>query len=376
MHYTKYDRSAVWNILTHSDHSNENIDRGRTHLNYDLKDRGNITAYGYYKAEIEQIAEETKLRTGKGLRKDAITLCSWVVTFPKDLPEDKQDSFFKACYEWFSDRYGEDNIVTAVVHMDEVTPHMHLQFMPIVTKDGVRKLCAKELETRQTLRIAHQQLQTYLERSLDCRVNILNEATRDGNKSIAELKRKTASERMKESREREERASEVIAKAKDELEGLRDGVDKLRGEKGALEDKVCRLKQDLEKLEGMQKKIKQDLERLESMQLGIDEIYTLHPEEKKGLFGKTNLKGVTLKDIERLQATAANGNMARQELVKVKAENAELRKKVKPALEERIQRAEEKKRLMELEEMIRRLPEDVRRRYIEDKEQEKSRGGR
>ena len=208
MHYAKYGKAAVGSILLHSDrgidspdtheHSNENIDRSRTHLNYDLKERGGLSVYAYYKQRIDRIAAETKERTGKSIRKDAVTLCSWAVTVPKDLPEDKQADFFKAAYDWFSERYGADNIVIAAVHMDESTPHMHLQFTPIIEKDGVRKLCAKELETQRTLATAHQKLQKYLEKSLGCEVNLLNGATEGGNKTLQQLKAEKLAERVEE----------------------------------------------------------------------------------------------------------------------------------------------------------------------------------
>lgn len=198
MHYAKYGKAAVGSILIHSDrgidspdtheHSNENIDPNRTHLNYDLKVRDGQTAYAYYKKRIDDIASETKERTGKSIRKDAVTLCSWALTVPKDLPEDKQSDFFQAAYDWFAERYGESNIVTAAVHMDETTPHMHLQFTPIIEHDGVRKLCAKDMETRKTLQTAHKDLQKHLEKKLNCKVNILNGATINGNMTIQELK--------------------------------------------------------------------------------------------------------------------------------------------------------------------------------------------
>ena len=228
MHYAKYGKVVVGSILMHSDrgigspdtheHSNENIDRSRTHLNYDLKERGGQTAYVYYKQRIDQIAAETKERTGKSIRKDAVTLCSWAVTAPKDLPEDKQADFFKAAYDWFSERYGADNIVTAAVHLDETSPHMHLQFTPIIEKDGVRKLCAKDMETRKTLQTAHQQLQRHLEQALGCEVNILNGATEQGNKSVLELQIETLKQQLAEKEEKarqaEERAEQAEKRAK------------------------------------------------------------------------------------------------------------------------------------------------------------------
>lgn len=223
MHYAKYQKGAVGSILMHSDrgidtpdtheHSNENIDSSRTHLNYDLKDRGGQSAYAYYKKRIEDIAAETKERTGKSIRKDAVTLCSWAVTAPKDLPEDKLPDFFKAAYGWFAERYGEGNIVTAAVHMDETTPHMHLQFTPIIEKNGVRKLCAKDMETRKTLQTAHQKLQKRLEQALGCEVNIINGATEQGNKSVLELQNETLKQQLAEKEEQAQQAEERANKA-------------------------------------------------------------------------------------------------------------------------------------------------------------------
>lgn len=208
MHYAKYNKSSVNNVLMHIErgigepdthtHSNESIDPERTHLNYDLKDRAGLTAYQYYKQRIDDISAATKERTGKSIRKDAVTLCSWVVTVPKDLDPTKHNDFFQACYAWFSERYGEDNIVTAAVHLDETTPHLHLQFTPIVADKSYQKLCAKDIETPQSLKTAHRELQRHLSQALGCNVTMLNGATNNGNKSIVELKIDTLNQKLDE----------------------------------------------------------------------------------------------------------------------------------------------------------------------------------
>ena len=72
---------------------------------------------------------------------------------------------------------------------------MHFAWLPVVQEKknkkrlGQEKLSAKECITRSDLQKFHQQLQTYLEQKLNCQVKILNEATKDGNKSIADLKK-------------------------------------------------------------------------------------------------------------------------------------------------------------------------------------------
>jgi hypothetical protein len=57
--------------------------------------------------------------------------------------------FFQTAAGFMGEKIGADNIVSAVVHMDEKTPHLHLVFVPL-TKDG--RLSAKEIiGNRQTL---------------------------------------------------------------------------------------------------------------------------------------------------------------------------------------------------------------------------------
>ena len=72
-------------------------------------------------------------------------MCSFVVgsdrKFFGELSPSEQRQFFVDCTRFFAKRYGEDNIICAVVHMDETTPHLHLNLIPIA---GGR-LCAKKI---------------------------------------------------------------------------------------------------------------------------------------------------------------------------------------------------------------------------------------
>lgn len=199
MHYAKMKMKQVRAICDHIErgidkkdthnHSNENIDKSKTHLNYDLVNRDGLSSYKLYKDILTKINEETKARTGKCIRKDAVTLCSWVTTLPAGLHPNKADEFFTASYDYFCERYGKENIIAATVHKDEKTPHMHLEVMPIVTdKQGVRKLCAKDFETPTKLKKIHPDISKYLTAKLGTQVELLNGATDGGNKTIKELK--------------------------------------------------------------------------------------------------------------------------------------------------------------------------------------------
>lgn len=78
-------------------------------------------------------------------RKDAVLAVEYVMTASPDWWEtashDQQQEFFDRSLKWLSDKYGQDRIITASIHLDEKTPHLSAFVVPL-TKDG--RLSAKE----------------------------------------------------------------------------------------------------------------------------------------------------------------------------------------------------------------------------------------
>lgn len=201
-HCEKYTVAAIGHMCNHYERggnvkrSNENIDSERTGLNYNL---GPAREQSQVEFIRERVAE---VRCQK--RADVNVMVDWVVTIPQDFlaahPE-REREFFERSYEFIADRYGgEKNIISAYVHKDETTPHMHCAFIPITAdkRRGGEKVCANDVITRSDLRTFHGDLQAHLERTLGVEVNILNEATKDGNKAVEELKRGTAKKQIDE----------------------------------------------------------------------------------------------------------------------------------------------------------------------------------
>lgn len=124
--------------------SNTCIDSSRTKNNYRLVFRNS----SYTDFINERIKE---LNLPKAPRKDAVLMASFVLgsdrEFFNGLDEDEQNAFFRDCTKFFAERYGRRNIISAVVHNDETTPHLHLNLIPV--KDG--RLCAKDLLNRNEL---------------------------------------------------------------------------------------------------------------------------------------------------------------------------------------------------------------------------------
>ena len=122
-------------------HTNTDIDFLKSNKNYDLKNNQDIS----YHQRTKEIISESYTGT-RAIRKDAVMMCECLITsdheFFNTLTSEQQQQFFKQSYEWLSERFGEKNIVSATVHLDERTPHMHFDFVPM-TADG--KLSAKEI---------------------------------------------------------------------------------------------------------------------------------------------------------------------------------------------------------------------------------------
>lgn len=175
---------------------NQDIDPERTPLNYNLATHQTMSQGEFMRKRCSEVTMQK--------RKDVNVMVSWIVTAPKDLKEDEYEKFFKSSYEFLEKRYGKENVVSAYVHMDETTPHMHFAFVPVVKSfskrknQEIEKVSAKECVDRNDLQRFHGELEQYLGQELGHEVHIMNEATKEGNKSIEELKRKSAADRLKE----------------------------------------------------------------------------------------------------------------------------------------------------------------------------------
>ena len=190
MNVQKYTRNQAGNILTHCNradptrtYGNQQIDTSKTYLNYNLAIRNDdMTDFEFMKHRCEE------LNIFK--RKDVNYMASWVVTLPQDFKGELKD-FFKESYNYLSNKYGEENVISSYIHLDETTPHMHFCFVPTVFDEKKQRLKvnAKECINKMELQTIHKKMQNYLESKLNTEVNILNNATVEGNKTIKELKK-------------------------------------------------------------------------------------------------------------------------------------------------------------------------------------------
>ena len=143
MRFAKYKGPEITNIEAHNERrkekyaSNPDIDLSRSKHNFHL-----IEPPQRYRAEAERQISAAGCRT----RKDSVRLVEVLFTATpeffqgKKLPEIRQ--YFEEALHFLEQYQAKETIISAVVHMDENTPHMHLSFVPL-TPDG--RLSAKEI---------------------------------------------------------------------------------------------------------------------------------------------------------------------------------------------------------------------------------------
>lgn len=143
LRFAKYKGPGIYDIEAHNERakekykSNPDIDLSRTHLNFHLIKPDT----GYRKEADRQIAE-----AGCRTRKDSVRVVEALFTVSPEFFKGKKRSdvkeFYEHALEFMKLEQDSGTFLSAVVHMDEKTPHMHLCFVPL-TAD--KRLSAKDI---------------------------------------------------------------------------------------------------------------------------------------------------------------------------------------------------------------------------------------
>lgn len=192
-HVAKYTRGSIKGLAIHWErktdkHSNKEIDNERTYLNYDLCEKEGDTL-----SRLEEILNDVYCLN----RKDVNVCADWVVTLPVELKDksiEEQRLFFESTYDFLCDRYGSRSVLSAYVHNDETTPHMHFAFVPIAwdPKNKRDRVSAKLVVSRNDLRSFHNDLDNYLKLNIPhiYEKGILNDKT-IGVDTVEDLKKQS-----------------------------------------------------------------------------------------------------------------------------------------------------------------------------------------
>lgn len=121
----------------------KNADRTRTHLNRELvqfpEGVRNRTQAIAHRIETAGIRRKVSANQVKAIR---ILLTGSNKDMKQMEAEGRIEDWCNDSLKWIRETYGEQNLVSAVLHMDEKTPHIHATVIPIVT--GERRKAEQE----------------------------------------------------------------------------------------------------------------------------------------------------------------------------------------------------------------------------------------
>ena len=144
LRFAKYKGPEISNIEAHNERtkekyaSNPDVDTNRSKNNFHI-----IQPTDKYRAMSEALIKQYDCPR---VRSDSVRIVETLITASPEFFKGKSPkeiaAYFQRAADFLIDRVGRENIVSAMVHMDEKTPHLHLVFVPL-TKDN--RLCAKEI---------------------------------------------------------------------------------------------------------------------------------------------------------------------------------------------------------------------------------------
>ena len=133
-----YKRDNLPGLYKHTErkntnYSNKDIDKSKSINNYSIK-KCNTT----YSNAIKQLIKENNLKCR--ITSYTNLVCEFIITSDKEffetIGEKETKRYFQTAYNFVANykNLGEKYILSAKVHMDESTPHLHLVFVPVVQK--------------------------------------------------------------------------------------------------------------------------------------------------------------------------------------------------------------------------------------------------
>lgn len=266
-----WKRGSMTNVIGEAtrelDEYKNNVDKERTHLNYNLIEGSETRADIIAKVNTrvhDVMGDKIKPQTRKNMK----PLGTWVVTLPQelnDLSDDEKRDFFETALEFVGDRYGKENLVYAAVHMDENQPHMHVGVVPVCTsrKTGKETVSSASMFTKKDLKTFHDDLEKIMTEKYGKKHLMKNGRTK-GNYTLDELKERTQTEeRLATKQAKLDKQSAEIAEVQTELmQTVWPAVKALKTEKPKVAEQKAKNEADAKKLAERQKALQEYQQKL------------------------------------------------------------------------------------------------------------------
>ena len=304
----KYKRENLMAVYRHNErknknYSNKDIDRTKSSLNYSLKD----LEFNYVK-EFDKIIKKYDL---KGQIKTVSNIvCEYMITsdneFFQRIGKEETKRYFKTAYKFVSEYkdLGEQYILSAKVHYDEKSPHMHLLFLPVVhTTDkkgnSIDKLaCSEFWKAKDSYRLLQNDFFEYMvSNGFQLERGLPKEETNREHYTVKEYKNITNFEKTKQtlkniklelpdvpditdininrlSKKRDEKILEEIIRPKDEL------INELYQDKLLLHQKLLRQSKMVEKAEKYEREREKILADNKNLHNEVEQIKSEYKEKK------------------------------------------------------------------------------------------------
>ena len=160
MHGHNYKATALNGLDKHNrrfnkEYGNLNINVARKEENILL-----ITPVVSLYQDAKKRIEENVLVKGGRVTRASNWLTEFIIYGEPEMRREQAQKYFTLVVDYFAEKVGRENIISAVVHGDETHYHMHLDFTPI-TLDN--RLSSKRIMTRQFLLSLHDELPKVLQ---------------------------------------------------------------------------------------------------------------------------------------------------------------------------------------------------------------------
>lgn len=296
------------NERKNKNYSNEDINTELTHLNYSL-----IECESYKSAINEQIKE--RYTSSRSIRKDAVVGVEVLFTSDKEffdkLTPEQERLYFEKSLEFLKDFAGEKNVISAVVHKDEKTPHLHCLFTPI-TNDG-RLHFKSFVDGKFEMQKLQDRYYNHISQYFDLERGKSAEQTKRKHLSVAEYKLETAINERELELER-------VSKNTEEIKSKNSDLETQKNELETQQNNINQALKDLEEFSKSLEKKKQEKEKEEKRNQELKEKLTLENEkflkiediknsvvEKKGFLDKEVKVTLSKNEYDSLMTYAVNG---------------------------------------------------------------------
>lgn len=219
--------------------------------------------------------------------------------------------------ESFQERNPHLRVFNMVLHMDEATPHLHVDYIPVATEQS------RGLSTRVSMKQALKQQGFEGQGRKQTEWNAWMEREKAALKEIAQA-----------------HEFEIISlgggRLHMDLPQYREAAQRLE----AVQEQVTAAEHDIAELEKQKKALQGTVRRLQAAEKVRVDLETVQPE--RTLTGA--VRGVTVEQVEELKAAAIRGAAAEHDVLELKKENRQLHSQM-PSIRERLKEAEERKKI-------------------------------